>query len=170
MTAIPVVRIIEADGNSAQRLELTTRGRAGLEIVVNERYHEVGSGDPITLRVDLFNPGTLRVTDVRVDVAVPLGWTYMMAPDGIEALMPGERGTMHITLNPGTSVEGVSEYDMRLFAQAVAGHGEKIEAMEEDIAVRLEPRATIWTSVLIITAMLCLVVALVVFTIRTSRR
>ena len=61
-----------------------------------------------------------------MDVAVPLEWTYMMAPDGIEALMPGERGTMHITLTPGTSSEGVSEYDIRLFAEAVAGHGEKI--------------------------------------------
>jgi len=40
VTAIPVTRIIEADGNSAQRLELTARGRAGLEIVVNERYSQ----------------------------------------------------------------------------------------------------------------------------------
>ena len=105
-----------------------------------------------------------------MDVAVPLGWTYMMVPDEIAALMPGERESMHITLTPGSSAEGVSEYDIRLFAQAVAGHGEKIEATEEDIAVRIEPRAAVWTGVLIITAMLFLVVALVVVTIRTSRR
>ncbi len=169
VTAIPVTRIIEVGGNSTQRLELTARGRAGLEIVVNERYHEIGSGDPVIVQVDLFNPGTLRVIEVRVDVAVPLGWTYMMVPDKISALMPGERESMNVTLTPG-SVEGVSEYDIRLFAQAVAGHGEKIEATEEDIAIRIEPRTAVWTSVLLIAAMLCLVVALVIVTVRTSRR
>ena len=93
-----------------------------------------------------------------------------MAPEAVAALMPGEREPMRITLTPGTAAEGVSEYDIRLFAQATGGHGERIEAAEEDITVRVEPRAAVWRSIVIITAMLCLVVALVVVTIRTSRR
>ena len=52
----------------------------------------------------------------------------------------------------------------------LGGQGEKIEATEEDVAIRIEPRATVWRSALVIAAMLCLVVALVIVTIKTSRR
>ena len=78
--AIPVARMVEAGGYSAQRLELIARGRPGLEIVVNERYLEAGSGEPVTLRIDLFNPGTLKIVEVRMDVAAPLGWECEMVP------------------------------------------------------------------------------------------
>ena len=53
----------------------------------------------------------------------------------------------------------------------LGGQGEKIEATEEDVAIRIEPRATVWRSALVIAAMVCLVVvAPVVVTIKTSRR
>ena len=166
--AIPLPRIVAAGASNAQRLELTARGRAGLEIVVSERYREIGTGDPVTLQVDLLNPGTLRVDQVRLDVSVPLGWEYAITPNEI-TLMPGEREPVRITLTP-SAADGVSEYDIRLFAQAIGRRGERIEATEEDIAIRIEPRAAVLRSSLIIAAMLCLVVALVVVTIRTSRR
>lgn|GEM_PF-5496871 len=85
-------------------------------------------------------------------------------------MLPGTRESVRITLIPLVEPEGVSEYDIRPFAQALGEQGEKIEATEEDVAIRIEPRATVWRSALVIAAMLCLVVALVIVTIKTSRR
>jgi uncharacterized membrane protein len=169
-SAIPLTRIVEAGDHSIQRLELTARGRVALEIVVGERYLEIGDGDPVTLRVDLLNSGTLRVSHVRMDIAAPLGWDFVMVPDEIAVLMPGERVSMTLALTPFEAAEGVSEYDIRLFAQATGRRDEKIEAAEEDIVIRIEPRAAVFRSAFIIAAMLCLVIFLVVVTIKSSRR
>ena len=160
---------IDLETGSVQRLELTPRGQGALEIIVGERYQEVGAGETVTVRVGLHNSGTLQVHRVRVDVAVPLHWDYAMTPESIAVLMPGEREPLDIILTP-PSAAGVSEYDIRLFARARNQHDEMIEATEEDITIRIEPRAAVLRSALIIAVMLCLVVALVVVTIKTSRR
>ena len=67
---------------------------------MGERYLEIGDGDPVTLRVDLLNSGTLRVSRVRMDITAPLGWDFVMIPDQIAILMPGERVSMTLALTP----------------------------------------------------------------------
>ena len=68
-----------------------------MEIIVNERYAEAGSGDPDTLQIDLFNPGTLKILEVRMDVATPLGWECEMVPQALAALLPGARESVRVT-------------------------------------------------------------------------
>lgn len=153
---------------SGERFELIPRGRGALETQLATRYWEISSGEQVAARVELLNNGTLAVEDVHLILTPPLDWTYTCSPDTIKQITPGEKIVVDVQLMP-PDTQVVGEYDVRIEAK---GHvdGERVEASEKDITVRIMAQADLGQSALILIGVLALVIGAAVVSIKASRR
>ena len=164
---IPLEEINTIPG-SKELFELIPRGRGALETIIANRYQEIRSGEKVSVRVDLYNTGTLEVLKAHLVLTPPLDWTWSSQPDTINRLLPGEKEPVNITLVPPEEI-GVSEYDVRIEAAGYEGE-ERIEAQEKDITIRIEERANVIRNALIIGTVIALVIGVAVGSIKVSRR
>ena len=159
---------IRAIKGNKERFELIPRGKGALETIPTNRYQAVKIDEDIAVRVDLLNIGTLEVGGVHLSILPPMDWSYDTNPDTIARILPGEKESITIMLYPPAEL-GVSEHDVRVEAVGFAGN-EKVEAQEKDITIRVEARARIVRSALVIGGVIVLVVGVAVVSIRVSRR
>ncbi|MDP6981796.1 MAG: NEW3 domain-containing protein, partial [Candidatus Latescibacteria bacterium] len=164
---IPPEEVLTIPG-SKELFELVPRGRGALETIIANRYQEIRTGEQVSVRVDLYNTGTLEVLDAHLVLTPPLGWTWSSQPDTIDRILPTEKEPVNITLTPPEDI-GVSEYDVRIEAVGYEGE-ERIEAQEKDITIRVEERADVIRNALIIGAVIALVIGVAVGSIKVSRR
>jgi hypothetical protein len=164
---IPLEEVLTIPG-SKELFELVPRGRGALETIIANRYQEIRTGEQVSVRVDLYNTGTLEVLDAHLALTPPLGWTWSSQPDTIDRILPTEKEPVNITLTPPEDI-GVSEYDVRIEAVGYEGE-ERIEAQEKDITIRVEERADVIRNALIIGAVIALVIGVAVGSIKVSRR
>ncbi|MBI92701.1 MAG: hypothetical protein CME05_05735 [Gemmatimonadaceae bacterium] len=164
---IPLEEVLTIPG-SKELFELVPRGRGALETIIANRYQEIRTGEQVSVRVDLYNTGTLEVLDAYIVLTPPLGWTWSSQPDTIDRILPTEKEPVNITLTPPEEI-GVSEYDVRIEAVGYEGE-ERIEAQEKDITIRVEERADVIRNALIIGAVIALVIGVAVGSIKVSRR
>ena len=164
---IPLEEVNTIPG-SRERFELIPRGRGALETIIANRYQEIRTGEEVTVRVDLYNTGTLEVRRAHLVLTPPLDWTWSSQPETIDVIVPAEKEPVNITLVPPEGI-GVSEYDVRIEAVAYEGE-ERVEAQEKDITIRVEERADVIRNALIIGAVIALVIGVAVGSIKVSRR
>lgn len=165
--SVGMTDLMMLDG-SGERFELIPRGTGALETQIATRYWEISSGERVAARVELLNNGTLTVAEVHLLLTPPLDWTYLCTPDTIEHIAPGEKIVVDVELIP-PQAQTVGEYDVRIEAK---GHvdGERVDASEKDITVRIVAQADIGQSVLILVGVLALVIGAAVVSIKASRR
>ena len=118
--------------------------------------------------LELLNSGTLEVEEAHLLLTPPLDWTYVCTPDTIEQIAPGEKVVVDVELTP-PQAQTVGEYDVRIEAK---GHvdGERVDASEKDITVRIVAQANLGQSALILVGVLALVIGAAVVSIKASRR
>ena len=149
-------------------LTLTPKGTGRLEILINNLYMEIKPQHPIDLEADLHNDGTLTLFNVIPEVSPPLGWTATVAPKNIERLLPNEKHTIQIRLQPGSDV-GLGEYETQIETRGQSG-SDVIEAMEKRIKIRINAETNLMVTLMLVGGLVLLIVGIVVFGVRLSRR
>jgi hypothetical protein len=149
-------------------LELIPRGVGELETIVAKSYEEIKTGEDVTVRVDVFNTGTLPVQDVKMEVSLPYEWEAKVIPPLIQEIEAGEKEPVHIRIMPPKDL-GVGEYDVYVEAEGQV-ENEKIESSEKNITIRVAARAKILKNVALISGVILFVVGVAVFSIKISRR
>ena len=124
--------------------------------------------DPLDVRVDLFNTGTLPVEELRTAMTLPYQWEAEVSPPLIQKIEPGEKEPIHITIIPPREL-GVGEYDLYVEAFGMVG-SDKVEAERKNITIRVAARANILGNALLIGGLMLLVVGIAVVSIKVSRR
>ena len=149
-------------------LELIPRGVGELETIVAKSYEEIKTGEDVTVRVDVFNTGTLPVQDVKMEVSLPYEWEAKVTPPLIQEIEAGEKEPVHIRIMPPKDL-GVGEYDVYVEAEGQV-ENEKIESPEKNITIRVGAKAKILRNAALISGVILFVVGVAVFSIKISRR
>ncbi|MCE5272443.1 NEW3 domain-containing protein [bacterium] len=150
------------------RLELIPRGVGRIEVRAPSLYHEITVGDSLALEVTVRNIGTRRLDNVKISTDNPLNWRSRIEPDLIRSLEPEKEAQVSLVFLPPEDV-GVGAQEVKIRTEALADNR---AVRTEDKTVRIQVKArteVLWTTVLVL-ALVGLVVGIVVFGVKISRR
>ncbi|MBN1506549.1 MAG: hypothetical protein JW955_06875 [Sedimentisphaerales bacterium] len=149
-------------------LSLIPKGTGRLEILINNLYTEIKPQEPVLIQADLHNDGTLTLFNIVPEISPPLRWEAEVEPKIIERMQPNEQVSLHIRLRPGADV-GVGEYEAQIEARGQSG-SETIEALEKRVKVRINAETNIKANLLLVGGLVSLIVVIMVFGVKLSRR
>jgi len=159
--------IDEVQGGNV-RLELVPRGVGRIEVRAPSLYHEITVGDSIAMDVTVRNDGTRRLDNIRITTDNPLNWRSVVEPDLIRSLDPEKEEIVHLTLIPPSDV-GVGAQEVKIKTEAMADN-RRVQTEDKTVRIQVQAKTPIlWTAILIM-ALIGLVLGIVIFGIKISRR
>ena len=159
---------IEAVQGGWVKLELIPRGVGRIEVRALSLYHEITVGDSVMMDVTVRNDGTRRLDNIKITTDNPLHWRSLVEPDLIRSLEPEKEQIVHLAFLPPDDV-GVGAQEVKIKTEAMADN-RSVETEDKTVRIQVRARAEIlWTAILIF-SLVGLVVGIVVYGIKISRR
>ncbi len=151
-----------------ETLELTPRGVGEMELASPNLYHEIKPDQTVDMRFTLKNTGTIRLQDVRIETDMPYQWESVIGPEKVASIQPQEEVPVKIEVVPPEGID-VGKYEMKVGASCELG-GRLIEAQEKSVTIKVESKANILGTTLLIVVLVTAIVGIAVFSVRLSRR
>lgn len=159
---------LEQLNTSYIRLELVPRGVGRMQVRATNFYQELKPGEKVQMNLTAYNDGTRRLDNIKVQTDVPLNWLSSVAPDLIPALLPGKEEMIAVTITPPNDVS-VGDYEATIKTEAFASN-RKVESEDKKIRIHIAASANIWGTALLILLLVGVLVGVVVFGVKLSRR
>jgi len=151
-----------------EELQLIPKGFGEMQVRVANALLQATQGEDVEALIEVENTGTVVLLDVKVVPDMPPGWEVVMDPPIIRQIDLKEREAMRLFIDLPENLD-VGQYEMRIQAQCDY-KGERIESVEKNIKIDVEPRAKLLLNSLLALALLAAVIGVAVFTIRVARR
>ncbi len=151
-----------------ERFELIPKGVPEIEVFVQNAFQTIKIGEEVNMTATLKNIGTRDLVDIRMIVDVNTDWKYTVVPEVIGSLIRNEEKEIQLTLSPPADI-GVGEYQAKLNAEVTVDN-RKFEARDRSITVQVESKTQMSVTTLLFGALILLMIAIVIVTIRISRR
>lgn len=164
---LPAEQIAGIQGG-VERFELIPKGVPEIEVFVQNAFQTIKIGEQVNMTATLKNIGTRDLVDIRMIVDVNTDWKYTVVPEVIGSLSRNEETDIQLTLMPPEDI-GVGEYQAKLNAEVTVDN-RKFEARDRSITVQVESKTQMSVTTLLFGALILLMIAIVVVTIRISRR
>jgi len=164
---LPADRIAGIQGG-VERFELIPKGVPEIEVFVPNAFQTIKIGESVNMTATLKNIGTRDLVDIRMLVDVNTDWKYTVIPEVIGTLERNAETEIQLTLSPPADI-GVGEYQAKLNAEVTVDN-RKFEARDRSITVQIESQTQMSVTTLLFGALILLMIAIVVVTIRISRR
>ena len=164
---LPADRIASIQGG-VERFELIPKGVPEIEVFVPNAFQTIKIGEEVNMTATLKNIGTRDLVDIRMVVDVNTDWKYTVVPEVIGSLGRNEETEIQLTLSPPADI-GVGEYQAKLNAEVTVDN-RKFEARDRSITVQVESKTQMSVTTLLFGALILLMIAIVIVTIRISRR
>ena len=164
---LPAEKIANIQGG-VERFELIPKGVPEIEVFVPNAFQTIKIGEEVNMTATLKNIGTRDLVDIRMLVDVNTDWKYTVIPEVIGSLERNAETEIQLTLSPPADI-GVGEYQAKLNAEVTVDN-RKFEARDRSITVQVESKTPMSVTTLLFGALILLMIAIVIVTIRISRR
>jgi len=152
----------------AVKLELIPRGVPRVEVQAVNLYHEIKVGDSIAMDVTIRNTGTRRLNNVRVFCDLPLNWRVEIVPDLIATLEQNKDEVVKIKFLPPDGVS-VGDYEPKIRTDALADN-RRVESADKIVRIHITSKANVIGIGALVLLLVGLLVGIVVFGIKLTRR
>jgi len=150
------------------KLDLVPRGVGRLLVRAPQLFHIIKPDETVTVNIELVNEGTRRLDNVEIDADPPLNWIKQIEPALVSKLEIAEEKRISLSFTPPKDV-AVGRYEVRVRTTSLS-EDRPIAGEDKTITVEIRPEANILGTSIIVLLILGLVVGIVVFGIRLSRR
>ncbi|MFC2075895.1 NEW3 domain-containing protein [candidate division KSB1 bacterium] len=150
------------------KMELIPRGVGRIEVRAQNLYHDIKPDETAAMEVRIKNTGTRRLDNIKLETDNPLGWKSEIQPDMITSLEPEEETAVNLAFLPPADV-GVGDYEVTLRTRSM-GALRRVEPDDKTIRIHISGRANILGSAILISLLIGLMVGIVVFGVKLSRR
>jgi hypothetical protein len=151
-----------------EMLELVPRGKGKIEVRATNLYHEISTGDSVTMTVTVRNAGTRRLDNVKISADSPLNWKTAITPDLIRTLDPEKETTVRIAILPPQD-SGVGAQEVKIKTEALADN-RKVDTEDKTVRIQVNARTSVFGTVMLLLLIVGVVGGLVWFGIKLSRR
>ena len=151
-----------------EALELVPRGKGRIEVRATNLYHEISAGDSVTMNITVRNAGTRRLDNIKITTDYPLGWKTTISPNLIRTLDPEKETTVHIAITPPKD-SGIGAQEVKIKTEALADN-RKVETEDKTIRIQVNAKTSVFGTVMLLLALIGIIVGLVWFGIKLSRR
>lgn len=159
---------IEALNAGYVRLELVPRGVGKLLVRAPQLFYSIKAGETVAMNLDVVNEGTRRLDNVKVEADVPLNWSKQIEPLVIAALNTDAEQRVQLQFIPPRDISP-GRYEIRLRTTSLADN-QPVNGEDKTVTVEIQSETNVLGMALVVTLILGLVVGIVVFGIRLSRR
>lgn len=150
------------------RLELIPRGVGRVEMRAPNLYHEIEPDGQVVMEVTLKNGGSRGLETLRLVAETQLGWQGRVEPDLVTSLPVDGEARVQVTFTPPADV-AVGDYQMRLRAESASGD-RRVESQESTVRIHVEAPTNLPVTVGLALLLILLLVAIVTFGVRLTRR
>ena len=150
------------------RLELVPRGVGRIQVRATNFYQELKPGENVQMSLTVYNDGTRRLDNIKVQAEVPLNWTASITPDLLSALLPGKEGTVSVSIMPPVDAN-VGDYEATIKTESFASN-RKVESEDKKIRIHIASSTNILGTSILILLLVGVLVGVVVFGVRLSRK
>ena len=164
---LPAEKIANIQGG-VEQFELIPKGVPEIEVFVPNAFQTIKIGEEVNMTATLKNIGTRDLVDIRMLVDVNTDWKYTVIPEVVSTLERNAEMEIQLTLSPPADI-GVGEYQAKLNAEVTVDN-RKFEARDRSITVQVESKTQMSVTTLLFGALILLMIAIVIVTIRISRR
>jgi hypothetical protein len=159
---------IEALRAGYVRLELVPRGVGKVEVQAVNLYHEIRVGESVAMDVRVRNAGTRKLNNIRVFADLPLNWRATVEPDLIAELAQDKEQVVAIAFVPPADV-AVGDYEPKIRTESSADN-RKVEAEDKIVRIHVASKTNVLGISLLVLLLVGLLVGIVVFGIKLTRR
>lgn len=150
------------------KLELIPRGVGRIEIMAPTLYHEIKTGEQVTMTITVKNSGTRRLDNIRISTDNPLNWRSVIEPDIIPSLEVEKEQVVTLTFTPPSDV-GVGAQEVKIKTEAMADN-RPVQTEDKTVRIQISAKTPLLGSIILILLLIGLVVGIVIFGIKLSRR
>jgi hypothetical protein len=152
----------------AVKLELIPRGVPKVEVQAVNLYHEIKVGETIGMDVTIRNTGTRKLNNIRVFCDLPLNWRVEITPDLIAGLEQNKDEVVKIKFLPPDGVS-VGDYEPKIRTDALADN-RRVESEDKIVRIHISSKANVLGIGALVLLLVGLLVGIVVFGIKLTRR
>jgi hypothetical protein len=150
------------------KLELIPKGVGRIMVKAPSLYHEIRTGDSLQMKITVLNEGTRVLDNIKITTENPLNWKTVIVPDVIATLAPGKEQEVVLSILPPDDVN-VGAQEVKIKTQATANN-RTVETEDKTVRIQVEAKTPIFGTILLILLLVGVLVGIVVFGIRMSKR
>jgi hypothetical protein len=150
------------------KLEIIPRGVGRIEVQAISLYHEIKVGQGVSMEVRVKNTGTRRLDNIRIFTDLPLSWRSEVRPDLIPSLDQGKEEVVAIDFLPPEGIS-VGDYEPRIKTECIADN-RQVESEDKIVRIHVTAKTNVLGISLLVLFLVGLLVGIVVFGIKLTRR
>ncbi|MDP3003337.1 MAG: NEW3 domain-containing protein [Bacteroidales bacterium] len=150
------------------KLELIPKGVGRITVKAPSLYHEIKTGDSLSMKITVMNDGTRILDNIKITTENPLNWKTIIVPDVIATLAPGKEQEVMLSILPPSDVN-VGAQELKIKTQATANN-RTVETEDKTVRIQVEARTPIFGTIMLILLLVGVLMGIVVFGIRLSKR
>lgn len=150
------------------KLRLIPNGVGKLEVRAPNLYHEITKGDSVIMSITVKNYGTRRVDNIKTETDNPLYWSSLIEPVLIQSLEPGEETKVNISIITNSDVS-VGAQEIKIKTEAYANN-RRVETSDKTVRIQVNAKTSIWGTLVLIVLLIGLIVGIVIFGVKISKR
>ena len=150
------------------KLELIPRGVGKIEVLALSLYHEIKVGESVNMEVRVKNTGTRRLDNIRVYSDLPLNWRAEIQPDLIASLAQDKEEIVNISFIPPDEIS-VGDFEPKIKTECIADN-RRVESEDKIVRIHITAKANVVGITLLVILLVGLLVGIVIFGIRLTRR
>ena len=159
---------LKATVSGEEQLEIIPRGRGKIEVRANSLYHEITSGQEVSMDITVRNGGRRRLDNIKISAEKPLGWQTVITPDVLKSLDPEKEAAVNIRIIPPEG-DGVGAQEVKIKTEALADN-RKVETEDKTVRIQVNAATSVLGTVLLILALLGLIGGIVWFGMKLSKK
>lgn len=150
------------------RLEIIPRGVGKIEVQALNLYHEIKVGENVKMEVRVKNTGTRLLNNIRIYTDLPLNWRSEVKPDLVATLEQNKEEIVNIDFIPPAEVS-VGDYEPRIRTECIAAN-RRVESEDKIVRIHISAKTNVLGITALIVLLIALLVGIVVFGIKLTRR
>ena len=150
------------------RLVLVPRGVGRIEVQAVNLYHEIRVGENVNMEVRVKNAGTRKLNNIRVYSDLPLNWRSEIQPELIASLEQDKEVVVTIKFLPPADV-AVGDYEPKIKTECSADN-RNVESEDKIVRIHVASKTNVLGISLLVLLLVGLLVGIVVFGIKLTRR
>jgi hypothetical protein len=159
---------IEALDVGFVRLELVLRGKGELVVRAPQLYFSALKEESVEITLNMKNEGTRSLANVKVEVDAPLHWTKKVEPELLPLLDVSVEKQILVEVTPPPDI-APGKYEVRVKSSGLSDT-QPVSGEDKTITVEIKEEANVTGIAIIVSAIVILVLGIVIFGIRLSRR
>jgi len=159
---------IEALNVGYVKLDLVPRGVGKLLVRAPQLFYSIKPDETVSMNIELINEGSRHLNNVEIEADPPLNWTKQVEPAIVPVLQISEEKRIDLSFTPPADV-AVGRYEVRIRTSSLSDD-QPISGEDKTVTIEIKPETNILGTAIIILLIVGLVLGIVIYGIRLSRR